>query len=285
MRADVCNGRTLSFRNPSFLFIAIPVFAMLVAAPFSGAQSTGGRIRGTVTDQSGGAVSGAKVTLINEATNVTRDTDSGGNGEYLFIEVPVGSYEIDVTQQGFRKYVRKGVAVNLNEVLSLDIALQIGTTAETVEVTGAPPVVDTTSTQLGAVVNERASTQLPLNQRDVYQLLQLQPGVQSQIGNNLFYGSDKAGVVTVNGGRGRANNYSVNGGDSNDLFANLPAVQPSPDSVEEFRVISNSFDAEYGRNSGAVVNVVTKSGTNDLHGSFYEFFRNDVLNAHQFTFT
>jgi len=98
--------------------------------------------------------------------------------------------------------------------------------------------VDTSSTQLGAIVNERSSTQLPLNTRDVFQLLQLQPGVQSQIGNNLFYGSDKPGVVTVNGGRGRSNNYAVNGGDSNDLFANLPAVQPSPDSIEEFRVIT-----------------------------------------------
>ena len=144
--------------------------------------------------------------------------------------------------------------------------------------------MDTTSTQLGAVVNERDATQLPLNQRDVYQLLQLQPGVQSQLGNDLFYGSDKAGVVTVNGGRGRSNNYSVNGGDGNDLFANLPAVQPSPDSIAEFRVITNSFDAEYGRNSGAVVNVVTKSGTNELHGSAFEFFRNNVLNA-QGTFT
>src|SRR2546427_5218674 len=111
---------------------------------------------------------------------------------------------------------------------------------------------------------------LPLNARDTYALLQMQPGVQSQIGSDLFYGSDKPGVVTVNGGRGRSNNYSVNGGDSNDLFANLPAVQPSPDSVEEFRVISNTFDAEYGRNSGSVINVVTKSGTNDLHGSVYE---------------
>ncbi|HXY23679.1 MAG TPA: TonB-dependent receptor, partial [Candidatus Acidoferrum sp.] len=109
-------------------------------------------------------------------------------------------------------------------------------------------------------------------------------GVQSQLGNDLFYGSDKAGVVTVNGGRGRANNYTVNGGDGNDLFVNGPAIEPSPDSVDEFRVITNNFDAEYGRNSGAVVNVVTKSGTNDLHGSFYEFFRNDVLNARQFTF-
>jgi hypothetical protein len=263
---------------------AILVLAMLIAAPFALAQSTGGRIRGTVMDPSGGAVPGASVTLINEATHATRDVQSGANGEYVFLEVPVGTYEIDALSKGFKKYTRKGIVVNLNEVASVDITLQIGAASEVVEVTGAPPVVDTTSTQLGAVVNERSSTQLPLNTRDVFQLLQLQPGVQSQIGNNLFYGSDKPGVVTVNGGRGRSNNYSVNGGDSNDLFANLPAVQPSPDSIEEFRVITNAFDAEYGRNSGAVVNVVTKSGSNDLHGSVYEFLRNDVLNAHGFTF-
>ena len=250
----------------------------------SNAQSTGGRIRGTVTDPSGGAVTGATLVLTNEANGTHRATESGANGEYIFLEVPVGTYQLEVNQQGFKKYLHKGLAVNLNEVISLDVALTLGGASEIVEVTGAPPVVDTTSTQLGAIVNERSSTQLPLNQRDVYQLLQLQPGVQSQIGNNLFYGSDKAGVVTVNGGRGRANNYSVNGGDGNDLFANLPAVQPSPDSIEEFRVITNSFDAEYGRNSGAVVNVVTKSGTNNFHGSVFEFFRNDVLNAHGYTF-
>src|ERR1700733_205932 len=284
MKSECKRRNASAFRGPRLFLLSILAMAAVTFAPIIAAQSTGGRIRGTVSDPSGAAVVGAKVTLINEATNVSRDVDTGTNGEYLLVEVPIGSYEIDVTQQGFKKYVRKGVALDLNEVISVDITLQLGTTAETVEVTGAPPVVDTTSTQLGAVVNERASTQLPLNQRDVYQLLQLQPGVQSQLGNDTFYGSDKAGVVTVNGGRGRANNYSVNGGDGNDLFANLPAIEPSPDSIEEFRVISNSFDAEYGRNSGAVVNVVTKSGTNAIHGSFYEFFRNDVLNAHPFTF-
>jgi len=266
--------------------VSLPILALsfLLVAPFASAQSTGGRIRGTVSDPSGASVAAATVTLINDATHSTRDVQSGANGEYIFIEVPVGSYEIDVTQAGFKKFVRKGITLDLNEVVSVDITLQLGSAAESVEVTGEPPVVDTTSTQLGAVVNERASTQLPLNQRDVYQLLQLQPGVQSQLGNDLFYGSDKPGVVTVNGGRGRSNNYSVNGGDGNDLFANLPAIEPSPDSIEEFRVITNTFDAEYGRNSGSVVNVVTKSGTNKIHGSFYEFFRNDVLNAHPFTF-
>ena len=123
--------------------------------------------------------------------------------------------------------------------------------------------------------------ELPLNARDTYQFLQLQPGVQSQLGSSggTFYGSDNAGAVSVNGGRGRANNFSVNGGDANDQFVNLPTIQPTPDAIEEFRVISNTFDAEYGRNSGAVVNVVTKSGTNQWHGNLYEYFRNTVLNA------
>src|ERR1700738_2716880 len=278
---DTLNGKLCRF---VLCLLLLPVMLSLPFVISTKAQSTGGRIRGTVTDPSGGAVSSAKLLLTNEANGTHRETESGARGEYIFLEVPVGTYQLEISQPGFKKYLHKGLVVNLNEVVSLDVALQLGGVSETVEVTGAPPVVDTTSTQLGAIVNERSSTQLPLNQRDVYQLLQLQPGVQSQIGNNLFYGSDKPGVVTVNGGRGRANNYSVNGGDGNDLFANLPAVQPSPDSIEEFRVITNSFDAEYGRNSGAVVNGVTKSGTNDFHGSVFEFFRNDVLNAHGYTF-
>ena len=285
MKVDARFRQLRSWCYRSILFETVLAVALCLAVPLARAQSTGGRIRGTVMDPSGGAVPAATVQLINEGTHATRETLSGANGEYIFIEVPVGSYEVDLTLQGFKKYVRKGIVLDLNQVLTLDIALQLGGSTDIVEVTGAPPVVDTTSTQLGAVVNERSSTQLPLNQRDVYQLLQLQPGVQSQLGNDLFYGSDRAGVVTVNGGRGRSNNYTVNGGDGNDLFANLPAVEPSPDSIEEFRVISNSFDAEYGRNSGAVVNVVTKSGTNNVHGGFYEFLRNDHLNTHPFTFT
>jgi hypothetical protein len=283
---DVMRQVVLSACCRSVLSLAAVAFSLLLlASPNSHAQSTGGRIRGTVTDATGGAVPGVTVTLVNAGTNVAREAVTGATGEYLFLEVAVGTYDINVNQSGFKKFIRKGIALDLNAVLVVDVTLQVGGSTETVEVTGAPPVIDTTTTQLGAIVNERSSTQLPLNQRDVYQLLQLQPGVQSQLGNDTFYGSDKPGVVTVNGGRGRSNNYSVNGGDGNDLFANLPAVEPSPDSIEEFRVIANAFDAEYGRNSGAVVNVVTKSGTNNIHGSFYEFFRNDVLNAHPFTFT
>jgi hypothetical protein len=165
--------------------------------------------------------------------------------------------------------------------------MQPGGAQEVVEVTSEAPLVDTTSTQLGAVVNDRSVTQLPLNARDTYQFLQLQPGVMSTVGsaNSVVYGNDRAGAVSVNGGRGRSNNFSVNGGDANDQFVNLPTVQPSPDSIAEFRVLTNTFDAEYGRNSGSVVNVVTKSGTNTFHGNVYEFFRNKALNANAYCFT
>ena len=104
-------------------------------------------------------------------------------------------------------------------------------------------------------MNDQSIRELPLSTRNAYQLLQLQPGVQSQLGSDLFYGSENPGVVSVNGGRGRSNNYMVNGGDANDIFVNAPGIQPSPDAIEEFRVITNTFDAEYGRNSGSIVNV------------------------------
>ncbi len=187
-----------------------------------------------------------------------------------------------VNHPGFKKFARKGIVLVLNEIATVDITLQVGSNVDTVEVTGAPPVIDTTSTQLGAVMTDQSVRELPLNSRNTYQMLQLQPGVQSQLGADLFYGSSNSGVVSVNGGRGRSNNYMVNGGDGNDIFVNGPAIQPSPDAIEEFRVLTNTFDAEYGRNSGSVVNVVTKSGTNSVHGDFYEFFRNKVLNTKGF---
>jgi hypothetical protein len=199
--------------------------------------------------------------------------------------LPVGTYTLSFDLSGFKTNVRKMV-LDVNQVIALNMTMQVGASKEVVEVTSEAPLVDTTSTQLGAVVNDRTVTQLPLNARDTYQFLQLQPGVMSTVGspNSVVYGSDRAGAVSVNGGRGRSNNFSVNGGDANDQFVNLPTVQPSPDSIEEFRVLTNTFDAEYGRNSGSVVNVITKSGTNSIHGNIYEFFRNTVLNASNYCF-
>jgi hypothetical protein len=239
-------------------------------------------VLGRVADPSGAVLASVTVRLTNEATGVGRESKTNANGDYVFVEVVPGNYTAEFEQSGFKKNVQKNVTVDVNQVVTLNSTLQVGGVREIVEVTSEAPMVDTTSTQLGAVVDQRTVRQLPLSSRDTYQLLQLQPGVQSQIGSDLFYGSDRAGVVSVNGGRGRSNNYSVNGGDGNDLFANLPQIQPTPDSIQEFRVLTNTFDAEYGRNSGAVVNVITKSGTNQFHGSVYEFFRNKALNARGF---
>jgi hypothetical protein len=264
-------------RHPSHrITLGILIF---FAVAYGFAQTTGGRMFGRVTDPTGASIPGATVTVTNEATGVARTGTSDSNGDFTLPDVPVGTYTIAVTREGFKQNVRKGVVLELNQVLTLNTVLQVGSKEEIVNVTGEAPLVDTSSTQLGSVMNDKAVQQLPLNTRDTYQLLQLQPGVQGVGGSDLFYGSNTPGGVSVNGGRSRSNNFTVNGGDGNDLFVNAPAIQPSPDSIQEFRVLANTFDAEYGRNSGAVINVVTKSGTNNWHGSLYEFLRNTHLDA------
>jgi hypothetical protein len=264
------------------IVLCLIVVACICSALF--AQGTGGRILGRIADPSGAVLGNVKVTATNEATAVATAATSNDSGDYVFPNLPVGTYSVSFDLTGFKKAVHHGITLDVNQAITLNIVLQLGQTQEVIDVTSEAPLVDTTSTQLGEVVNNRSVNELPLNTRDTYQFLQLQPGVQSQLGSSggTFYGSDDAGAVSVNGGRGRANNFSVNGGDANDAFVNLPTIQPTPDAIDEFRVISNTFDAEYGRNSGAVVNVVTKSGTNQWHGDVYEYFRNTVLNAQGF---
>jgi len=269
-------------------FAVCLVVAVAVSIPtMLSAQGTSGRVVGRVSDPAGAVLANVKVTLVNEGTSVSRDTKTNESGDYDFVEVPVGTYRLEFDLTGFKKNVRHGVSLDINQVITLNMTMQVGAAQEIVDVTSEAPLVETTSTQLGAVVGDRAVSELPLNSRDTYQFLQLQPGVMSTAGssNSIVYGSNNAGAVSVNGGRGRSNNFSVNGGDANDQFVNLPTVQPSPDSIQEFRVLTNTFDAEYGRNSGSVVNVVTKSGTNDFHGNLYEFFRNTVLNASDYCFS
>ncbi len=282
----ICKLSRLSCKCIVFLpSLVLTLSVVLICSTFLFAQSTGGRILGRVADPSGAVLSGVKVTATNEATGVSRETTTNDSGEYVLVSVQPATYTIEYELTGFKKNVQKGILVDVNQVVTVNSTLQIGGSQEVVEVTGEAAQVDTTSTQLGAVINDRSINELPLNSRDTYQFLQLQPGVQAQLGNgngSLFYGSQDTGSVSVNGGRTRANNFSVNGGDANDQFVNSPTIEPSPDSVEEFRVITNTFDAEYGRNSGSVVNVITKSGTNDLHGDIFEYFRNTVLDARNY---
>jgi hypothetical protein len=264
--------------STTYLRTVVLVVALSLSTMLS-AQGTGGRVLGRISDPTGAVLAGVKVVATNEATGVSHDSASNDSGDYVFPDLPVGTYTLSFDLTGFKKAVRRSITLDVNQVLTLNMTMQLGEQKEIVDVTSEAPLVETSSTQLGTVVNDRAISQLPLNERDTYQFLSLQPGVQSQTGADLYAGSSNAGSVSVNGGRGRANNFNVNGGDANDLFANLPTVQPSPDSVEEFRILTNGFDAEYGRNSGSVVNVVTKSGTNQFHGDLYEFNRNRPLNA------
>src|ERR1035437_2859340 len=272
---------SLSPSVPQLKTLCLTLALCLFLPTLLSAQGTGGRILGRISDPTGAVLSGVKVTATNEATSVAQDTLSNDSGDFGFPNIPVGTYSLSFDLKGFKKAVRRSIALDVNQVITLNMTMQLGGNKEVVDVTSEAPLVDTSSTQLGAVVNNRSVNELPMNARDTYQFLQLQPGVQSQLGSSggTFYGSDSAGSVSVNGGRSRANNFSVNGGDANDQFVNLPTIQPTPDAIEEFRVISNTFDAEYGRNSGAVVNVVTKSGTNQWHGNVYEYFRNKVLNS------
>lgn len=269
--------RANSFFVPAFtLFFSL---LMLCLPPPSLAQSTTGRVLGRVLDPTGAVVPGATLTLTSTGSGATQTVQASKTGDYVFLSVPVGQYKLQAQSTGFRDFIADGITVQLNGTVSYDIRLEVGTGAQSVEVTAEAPLVDTTTTQLGAVVGERSVQNLPLNQRNTYQLLQLQPGVTGVGGADLFYGSNQAGAVSVNGGRGRSNNFSVNGGDGNDLFVNSPGIQPSPDAIDEFRVITNTFDAEYGRNSGAVINVVTKSGTNGYHGSIYNYVRNQAMDS------
>ena len=265
-------------KRTGWSWVCVLVCAILFSSAAAWGQ-TNGEIRGTVNDPSGAIVPGATVTATLAGTESARTVTSDSDGAFTIPELAVGSYDVTTDAQGFKKFVTKNVVVSIGHVNFITITLQVGGSADTVTVEANAVQVETTSTQLGAVMTDTAIVQLPMNTRNAYSLLQLQPGVQSQLGNDLFFGSDNAGAVSVNGGRGRANNYMVNGGDGNDIFVNAPAIQPSPDAIEEFRVLTNTFDAEYGRNSGSIVNVVTKSGTNSVHGDFYEFLRNDALNT------
>jgi hypothetical protein len=242
------------------------------------AQTTG-ELHGLVQDASQKSLPGAKVTARMDAGSV-RSVTSDAEGHFAFTSIPVGQYTVQVEAAGFKSHVQEYVDVTLGHVVDLAIQLEPGDATKVLAL--ETPLVERSSSQIGAVVNASTIVGLPLDTRDTYQLLQLQPGVESQQGYDLFAGSENPGVVSVNGGRGRANNFNVNGGDANDLFVGIPAVQPSPDTIEEFRVLTNGFDAEYGRNSGSIVNVVTKSGTNEFHGNAFEFLRNRVMNTRGF---
>src|SRR5579871_448661 len=269
------------------------VVAFLLAVSLGmSAQTFRGTILGTVTDNSGAVIAGATVTVKNTATGLARTTQTGGDGGYSIPELPIGTYDVSVTQTGFQTFVAKGVSVDVAGERRVAAAMKPGEVATKVEVSADElPLVETTSNTLGGVLTQNDVKDLPINGRDYTKLIFLNPGVAGSP-DQITDSPGSFGEFSMNGARGRSNNYLLDGTDMNDGYRNDPAINqggvfatPSAilpiDAVSDMRVLSN-FEPEYGRNAGAVVNIVTKSGTNALHGTAFEYFRNDALDARNY---
>jgi hypothetical protein len=253
------------------------VLAALLLASAAHAAEVTASLLGTVRDASGAVVPGASISLTNTQTNVTQKVQTGTDGEYSFTLIPVGQYRLTVERTGFRKYVQEGIILQVNQAAKQDIKLDVGAQTEVVEVTGDVAQVDTVTATLGSVETQRRIVDLPLVERDTFQLGLLQAGVFAPDPDD---GSQNP--FSVSGQRSESLTFLIDGVDNNNFLGNNAVVDPNPDAVEEFKILTNNYGAEYGRTSGGIVNQVIKSGTNAFHGGVFEFFRNDDLNARNY---
>jgi hypothetical protein len=256
--------------------IAGLVFSTLVAAATWGQDATG-RIVGNVTDQSGALVVDVKVTARNMATDIVQETTTDKDGFFQVLALPIGTYTVTFEHDGFSRQVFERQTLQINQSLRLDAKLAIGQQNEIVEVRGQAANVETVNQTVGATVQGEAIQQAPLNGRNVLNLALLQPGVTETNGD-----SGAAGNFSIAGGRTDSVTYLLDGGLNNNLLDNSVVFNPNPDTIAEFRILESNYSAEYGRNGGGVISVVTKSGTNQFHGSAFEFLRNDDFNANTF---
>ena len=263
-----------------------------VTAMTGRAQTFRGTILGTVTDATGATVAGAKVTVKNTDTGLIRTTESQVDGSYRVPELPIGTYDVTIDKENFQTSVTSGVKVDVSGEKRVDSALKPGAVQELITVSAeALPEIETTSDTLGGTLNQETVKDLPINGRDYTKLIYLNPGVAGSP-DQITDSPGSFGVFSVNGARGRANNFLLDGTDMNDGYHNIPALNqggvfavPSAilpvDAIAEMRVLSN-FEAEYGRNAGGIIMFVTRSGTNNFHGDALEYFRNDALDARNF---
>jgi Carboxypeptidase regulatory-like domain len=249
----------------------------LVGGSFAFGQQATATIGGTVKDPLGALVAGATVTLTNSGTGISRETKVGSDGTYLFTLVPIGTYSISVEATGFRKFVQNGIVLNINQNAKQDVALQLGAATQVVEVSGNVSQVDTVSATLGDVETSQRINSLPLVGRDTLQLGLLQAGVFAPDPDD-----GSGNPYSVSGQRSESLSFLLDGADNNNFLGNNIVVNPNPDAVDEFKIITNNYQAEYGRSSGGIVNQVIKSGTNSFHGDAFEFLRNDALNARDY---
>ena len=266
------------------------ITAVLLVATVAWAAITGS-ISGVVTDPNGAVIVGAKVVATNQETGVQTTVVSDARGFYSLPVLAVGKYDVIYQQQGFRDFRQNGVKIDVNSAIRIDVKLELGAANTTIAVTSDALQVETQSSQMGLVVDSDQMEALPLNGRSYLSLLTLQPGVSpvtsysstngetASPGGGTVSGFLNPGTQSVEGGRPGANGFMVNGADAQEAVQSVAAILPNLDSIEQFRVITNNFDAEYGDFSGGQVNVVTKSGTNKIHGDVFEFIRNTDLDA------
>ena len=274
--------------------VCLLVYFVLGFAALTSAQ-VGGSLSGTVRDESGAVIPGATVTATNTGIGTTFTTITDAQGLYSFPKLPVGRYDVTIQLEGFKPQKRTGLAVDADAALQLNVTLDVGEQSETVTVTANAVHVETASTQLGEVVPSPTMTTLSLNGRSYTDLLAIQPGVipittiQSNsvimagvTGTVAPSGELNPGNVSVSGQRETANGFLVNGGDVQERMNGGTSIVPNLDSIEEFRVLTNNFDPQYGNYNGGIVNVVTKSGSDKFHGNVFEFFRNTALDARNY---
>jgi outer membrane receptor protein involved in Fe transport len=271
-------------RSATTLSLAVLIFGVSVWA-----QNTSGRVIGIVADPQGAAVAGAKVTVTNLGTNVNWNTMTDGKGSYQVLDVPIGMYKVTVENRGFAKATTEAQELTINQALRIDIRLKVGAANETVEVQSRAAQVETVNPTIGGTVTGKAIQDLPLNGRNTLDLALTQPGVVPIADDIGTYGTSNGGStetglggISVAGGRGDAITYLLDGGMNNRTTSNQVVFNPNPEAVEEFKLLENNYTAEYGRNGGGTISVVLKSGTNGLHGSLFEYLRNDAFNANDY---
>ena len=272
------------------LSLVLVVSLLSLAPPAAGGQVTTADLVGTIRDTSGAVVSGATVSLTNDATGVTRTATTGEGGTYIFTAVPPGVYKLTAELTGFRKVERTGVELQVNQRAQIDLALEVGLFAESVKIEGTPPLLETQSSVLGTVIQERQVQELPLNGRNFVQLATLTPGVSgagSGMRGTIMSGTRPDDLrpgteLFVNGNRENSNNYLYDGIDNNTRLTLVIVMRPNVEAIKEFKVQTNLYSAEQGRNPGGQINVVTKSGGNTVQSVLYGFLRDERFDANNF---
>src|ERR1700733_5276182 len=257
---------------------AVLLFLIVIAAPVvSSAQDATGRIFGTVYDQQGAVIPEAQISVVNTATQETRFAATNKDGSFQLLALPIGNYKVTAEHTGFRTVISTEQKLLINQALRIDFKMEVGMETRTIEVGAEAAPVETVNPTLGQSISGRVLTNMPLNGRDMLDLALLQPGVTESNDDNTG-----AGNYSIAGGRTDSVTFLLDGGNNNDLLDNSNVLDPNPDAIAEFRLLTSDYTAEYGRNGGGIISIVTKSGTNQIRGSVFEYVRNRDFDANDF---